>query len=102
MMTATLNKVTILVARAKADKEANQDAVAIWEVRGSKADQAGAVNKVNKALHLIAAVNKVNKVSKANRIKKADRIKKANRVKKVNRERKARKAEFLQTGKVHL
>ena len=90
MMTATLNKATILVARAKAGKEVNLDAVTIWEVRDSKAAQAEAVNKANKALRLIAAVNKASRVSKANRVKKA------------NRERKARKAEFLQTGIVHL
>jgi hypothetical protein len=97
MKTATLNKVTILAARAKADKEVNLDAAATRKTRDSKAVQAGADNKVSK-VHLIAAVSKVrdNKV----RGNKVSKVKKANREKKV-REKKVRKVEFLQAGVVH-
>ena len=81
MTIATLNKVTIPVVRAKADKAVNPDAAAIWKTRGSKAVQAVAANKANKAPHQIAAASRANKASKVNRVKKDNKVSKVRKAK---------------------
>ena len=96
MKTATPNKETILVARVKADKEANPDGAATWEARDSKV--VGAVNKISKELHLIAAVNKVrDNKARDNKVSKDKKDSRGNKVKRDNRDREVRKVEFLQT-----
>lgn len=86
MRNATRNKVIILVARVKADKEVSPDEVATWD----RDKAAEAVNKSSKELHLIAAANK----ARDNKV----RVRRVNKDSKVNKVRKARKVEFPQTG----